>query len=251
MSKRGLKKFDYRSHYERDADRVNMLTGISPWRQYRDSRRFQVILDSFPRKANLSVLDVGCGDGAFLKLCGDRGFEVTGLEVSEKRVARAQKFLRSKSIRADVLAGDINKLPFEDRAFDVVVASEVVEHVVDPERAVSELARVTKEGGKVIITVPYKEKPTFDQCIHCGKLTPKAGHLHSFDIPKSKKLMASAGLRNIDYRLCVPQRTPFWKVGRRLPYFIWRHSDRLFTYLGDKLTLTPLMANWILVRGER
>lgn len=244
-------KFDYQAHYERDAARVYMLTGISSWRQYRDLRRFQVILDAFPRKKGLSVLDVGCGDGAFLELSASRGFNTTGLEISEERVKRAKRFLRSKGVSADVAVGDVNKTPFKGGTFDIVVASEVIEHTLNPRKAVSELVRIAKPGGTVIITVPYRESLSFEQCVHCGKLTPKAGHLYSFDIPQGKKIFKSAGLKNIKFNLLVPTMTPFWKFGRYLPYFIWRTFDKFWVYLGDKLGLTPLEANWILIQGEK
>lgn len=244
-------KFNYQSHYEHDANRVNMLTGISPWRKYRDLRRFQVIFNYFPRRDGIAVLDVGSGDGRFLEMGVTRGFKMFGLEISKKRVARAKKFLKSHGVQADVFVGDINKLPFKKGAFDVVVASEVVEHTLDPGRAVLELARVAKPGGTIIVTVPYKEQITFEQCVHCGKFTPKAGHLHSFDAPKLIKILKKVGLKNITHHVCVPRMTPFWKIGRRIPYSIWRIFDMAYTYLGDKADLTPLRANWILVRGER
>jgi ubiquinone/menaquinone biosynthesis C-methylase UbiE len=244
-------KFDYQSHYERDASRINMLTEFSPWRQYRDRRRFQVILDSLPNKNGLKLLDVGCGDGAFLELAASQGLEVSGLEISASRVSRANRFLRSKNISVEVAVGDVNKIPFANGALDAVVASEVIEHTLDPHRALKELARVTKPGGTVLITVPYRENLTFEQCVHCGKFTPKAGHLHSFDEAKSKKLFQSVGLKNVTFRLLVPRMTPFWKVGRRLPYFIWRFFDKFWVYLGNKIDLTPFKANWLLVRGEK
>lgn len=241
---KGVPSFNYKDHYERDADRVNMLTGMGHWREYRDLRRFQTILDSFPRKSGLSVLDIGCGDGAFLAFAASRGFKVAGLEISEKRVRRAKIFLSSRDISADVVVGDVNKIPFRDKTFNAVVASEVVEHLPVPLAAVSEMRRVSKPGGLVLVAVPYKEKIISDQCIHCGKLTPRNGHLHSFDISALTKLLENAGLKDVSSYRCVSLRTPFWgRVGKKLPYFIWKLFDRLFTQLGDE-------ANWIIARGR-
>ena len=236
-------RFNYKDYYERDAGRVDM-TDLEETRRYKDSRRFQTISDLFPVRLGLTVLDVGCGDGVFLVYGELRGFNMTGLEISTTRVKRAKQLLRSKGIYADVVVGDVNKIPFNDGVFDVVVASEVIEHVPDPLAAVSEMKRVVKSGGSVVAAVPYKEKIIYDQCIHCGKFTPRNGHLHSFDVPKIIELLKSVGLKDMSYYRCVSLRTPFWgRVGKKLPYFVWKILDRFFTRLGDE-------ANWVIARGK-
>lgn len=96
------------------------------------------------------VLDVGTSTGTNLRLLRDAGFtNFTGLDMSEE----ARRYCAEKGL-GEVEIGDVRDMPFPDRRFDLVLATDIVEHVDDDERALSELARVTTAGGHVLITVP-------------------------------------------------------------------------------------------------
>lgn len=80
----------------------------------------------------------------------DLGFErVTGLDISEDAIA----FCQEKGLGL-VERGDICSMPFADESFDLVLATDVIEHVEDDGRALREIARVLKPGGVVLLTVP-------------------------------------------------------------------------------------------------
>jgi len=105
-------------------------------------------------KAGLSsdqcVLDVGTGTGANLRMLRDlRVTNVTGLDSSELAI----QYCLSKGL-GDVHRGDICKMPFDDRSFDFVIATDVIEHVESDTVALGELVRVLKGGGKALIAVP-------------------------------------------------------------------------------------------------
>jgi SAM-dependent methyltransferase len=99
-----------------------------------------------------SVLEVGCGTGVLarevIKKVGSTG-SVTGLDLSESMLEVARNICPD----AHFQQGNATDLPFDDESFDVAIASFVLMFVPDPVQAVSELWRVLKPGGRMIITV--------------------------------------------------------------------------------------------------
>jgi SAM-dependent methyltransferase len=97
------------------------------------------------------VLDLGCGVGEFTAALADRRVQVVGVEVAQAAIDRA----RSKHPQLEFRLTEIDDpLPFEDGAFDVVWASEVIEHVADTGRWLSEVRRVLVPRGRLLLTTP-------------------------------------------------------------------------------------------------
>lgn len=101
-----------------------------------------------PNRAGARALDVGCGVGQVVARLTEAGFEAWGVDVSEPNIARAKKF----SQRCDMYDG--RKLPFPDKHFASVGALNVLEHVEEPEAFITELARVTEPGGRIVLSSP-------------------------------------------------------------------------------------------------
>ena len=100
-----------------------------------------------------AVLDVGTGTGSNLRMLRELGFEhVLGLDRSPEAV----RFCTEKGLGA-VGLGDVRALPLRDRQFDLVLATDIIEHVDDDLAALRELARVLKPGGRLLLTVPAFE----------------------------------------------------------------------------------------------
>ena len=116
----------------------------------------RAILESFVRgivakvgsqMSSIRILDVGCGTGANLEMLSQFG-EAEGVDVSDD----ALEFCRGKGL--NVQKGLAEKLPYEDGAFDVTTALDVVEHLDDDIAGLEEMFRVTKSGGYSLIFVP-------------------------------------------------------------------------------------------------
>lgn len=95
-------------------------------------------------------LDVGCGTGELLKLLESKRaiLELHGIDLSPEMRAKARVKL-SRSVMLSV--GDVHQLPFREGTFDYVVSTEAFHHYGDQQKALGEMMRVTRKGGKVIV----------------------------------------------------------------------------------------------------
>jgi ubiquinone/menaquinone biosynthesis C-methylase UbiE len=119
------------------------------------------ILDSYADRlgdlAGKRVLDVGCGLGGKTVAYAEAKARVTGIDLSEKNIARCAAFARERGADASFAAGDAGRLPFADGSFDAVIANDSLEHFADPEAALRELARVVGPGGSIFLFfTPWK-----------------------------------------------------------------------------------------------
>jgi SAM-dependent methyltransferase len=102
-------------------------------------------------RAGERVLDLGCGDGDFTAALAATGNDAVGADVAEAARARARaRHPELEFVRIE----PHGPFPFADGEFDVVWASEVMEHVADTERWVNEVRRVLRSGGKLLVTTP-------------------------------------------------------------------------------------------------
>jgi len=100
-------------------------------------------------RPGLWLLDVGCGPGTITVDLARRVApgHVIGIDRAPDVVAQASALAGERGIEADVCVGDAYTLPFPDAAFDVVHAHQLLQHLSDPVRALTEMRRVLKPGG--------------------------------------------------------------------------------------------------------
>lgn len=107
----------------------------------------------------LRVLDAGCGSGSHAAALVERGAILTGIDASRGLLEIAQRRLDG---RAQLLRADLNEpLPFEDGAFDVILASLVMHYLADWSPALREFNRVLCAGGRLVISThhPFMDHP--------------------------------------------------------------------------------------------
>ena len=113
-----------------------------------DARIYHVklILEHVGSLAGRRVLDVGCGKGRFLRVLRERepGAEYWGLDISDEMLRFVPEGIQTRR-------GAMTELPFEDGYFDAAYATESLEHAVEIDRAVAEICRVVKSGGRIAI----------------------------------------------------------------------------------------------------
>ena len=97
--------------------------------------------------AGLRVLDIGCGGGFLAEEFAALGCQVTGVDPSPASVGAARAHAAGRDLRIGYRVGVGEELPFPDAAFGVACCCDVLEHVSDPDRVISETARVLKPGG--------------------------------------------------------------------------------------------------------
>ena len=151
--------------------------------------RLERLHSLLPRNAT-SVLEIGARHGVMTQMLADIYAEVTALD------------LRKPSFEIEgvrTVAGDIQKLQFQDSSFDCVVCTEVLEHVPDFAAGARELVRVARKY--ILLGVPYRQDTRVGRttCAHCGKISPPFGHLNSFDEKKIARLFAGADISSLEY----------------------------------------------------
>jgi ubiquinone/menaquinone biosynthesis C-methylase UbiE len=113
-----------------------------------------IILDGLHLRQGLLVLDIGCGTGAdvveIAQRVGSSG-SVTGVDVSAAMVAEAQRRTLGSGLPVAFEVGNAMELRFEDGTFDGCRSERMLMHVPEPIRALSEIVRVTKTGGRVSV----------------------------------------------------------------------------------------------------
>lgn len=186
----------------------------------RQRRRAEAVLMLLNLKSGDTVLDVGCGDGFMTSFLAKFASFVVGIDFSRGELKIAKS--KVKSSNADFILGDITKLPFRPSSFNKAAVLEVLEHLSKPEFCVEGVDKCTTDDAVLVISVPWKEQITYIRCIHCGKLTPLWGHLHSFDLENIISIFPDY------YRLQK-------KV--HLPNIALISSSKVFSYLPTRLWL--------------
>lgn len=134
---------------EPDAARLGLPSHV--WRFGQD-RRLDLIARHAPPDVH-RVLDAGCGVGMYVRQLQQFSAQVCGVELEFDRAAEAGRDLPAIS------CASVEALPFRDGTFDLVLSHEVLEHVGDDRRAVSEALRVLRPGGRLAIFVPNRWWP--------------------------------------------------------------------------------------------
>lgn len=147
---------------------------------------------------NDSVLECACGTGAITEEIAKKCRQVLATDFAEGMLKRASKKCR-KYANASFRQEDITDIKCEDESFDKVVAGNVIHLLPEPEKALNELIRVVRPGGKVII--PTYINMTRDSSGFAVKFIEKLGaeFKRQFDIDSYKKFFEDKGLKDVEF----------------------------------------------------
>ena len=124
-----------------------------------------------PAAAGREVLDAGCGVGWGTALLAAAGpARLVGLDIDEDALAEAGE--RTRGLNVELRRGDLLRLPFGDRSFDLVTCFEAIEHVSDPDVALDELHRVLRPDGVLLISTPRRQPSLRENVHHTHEYVP-------------------------------------------------------------------------------
>jgi methionine biosynthesis protein MetW len=168
------------------------------------------------RYAGGTLLDVGCGDGTLAALVSGSFDTLHGIELVRGAAQRAA----GRGVVALVANLDRDGLPYRDRSVNLVTCLDVVEHVLNPRRLVTEIARILRPGGHCILATPNIRYWRYLRRLAVAGHFPHTsgdtegydgGHLHYFTFRDVEELLRSARLRPI------ARAATYGGRGRRLP----------------------------------
>jgi ubiquinone/menaquinone biosynthesis C-methylase UbiE len=143
------------------------------------------------------VLDLGCGTGDLAADLARAGAQVTAADVAQAALDRARRSHPELDLRLIALDGP---LPFDDGAFDAVWASEVIEHVADTARWLSEVRRVLDPKGRLLLTTPSHGRLR----LLAGGIErysePLGDHLHLYTARSLREVLGEFGFGEVEVR---------------------------------------------------
>ncbi len=184
-------------HYSRDYY-VEWVTSQANKRCHMWASRLEAIARVTPVGR---LLDVGCGDGVFLRLAQSNGWQVDGSEISAWAAEHA-----SRNLGRPVFCGEVWDAGFPAGSFDVVTLWHVLEHTPSPLRVLEEVRRVLKPAGQLVVAVPNVDDRIMQVAYrivkrrkpHLFSVADKELHLYHFSVVSLKRLLDKAGFACVE-----------------------------------------------------
>ncbi|HET6464274.1 MAG TPA: methyltransferase domain-containing protein [Nitrospiria bacterium] len=149
-----------RNYFDRVSDDYLRYKYSPKRRSYMSVRQEKMLyfIDKYLDRKKKKVLDAGCGPGLLAMKLQEKGYDVTGIDLSKEMLALASKqFSKSNSSKTiPFLAADIENIPFIDNCFDMVSTAGVIEYLAGDDVVLREFRRVLKNDGLLLISVTNK-----------------------------------------------------------------------------------------------
>jgi SAM-dependent methyltransferase len=164
------------------------------------------------------VIDVGCGAGRHSFEAYRRGADVVAFDQDATELAGVDNMFRAMAdsgelppaARAETVVGDALALPYPDRTFDCVIASEILEHVPADNKAIDELIRVLKVGGRLAVTVPRWLPERLCWLLSDDYHSNEGGHIRIYRANRLRAKIAGRGMTFTRAHHAHALHAPFW-----------------------------------------
>ena len=169
------------------------------------------------------VLDLGCGAGRHAFESTRRGCVTVASDRDPDELRTVTDMFAAMDDAGEIespadhqlghaVVADAAALPYPDASFDRIIAAEVLEHIVDDERAIAELARVLRPGGTIAVTVPARAAERVCWALSAEYHAPAVpdGHVRIYGADELRAKLAAAGLYVSDSHGAHGLHTPYW-----------------------------------------
>ena len=231
--------------------------------------------DRLGLRPGAKFLDAGAGFGRHAFEAARQGAEVYALDWAQDEVTATRNMFGAmmqmnevpSSTFGGALRGDATRLPFADGTFDVVVTSEVLEHIQDDVTAISELHRVLKPGGTLGVTVPTWWPEKINWMLSDEYHAPKSpgGHVRIYSATELKAKLRSAGLEVFASHHAHALHSPYWwlkcavgpgnndhpMVKRYREFLEWDITEQPRSMAIAERALSPLMGKSFIVYSRK
>jgi ubiquinone/menaquinone biosynthesis C-methylase UbiE len=188
------KKKEVKSYFENTATKWDEMR-----REYYDEQLREIVINRAGIKKGAVVLDIGIGTGFLTlgaaKAVGKAG-KVIGVDLSEAMLNKAKENLSKNGLidRVEFRIGDAENIPLEDDSVDIAIGNMILHHCPDPQRAIMEMARVLRPGGKLVVSDLEEH--------HEKWLKTEMSDLWlGFNLKKIHKMFTQAKLKNVKVKL--------------------------------------------------
>jgi SAM-dependent methyltransferase len=207
-----------------------------------------------PLRAGDRMLDLGCGEGRHaIDAWYNHEVHCTGIDLCERDVASAAgKAARFRGMAADgersiaFGVGDGVRLPFADHCFDVVICSEVLEHIVPYRAVLAEILRVLKPGGVLAASVPRAWPERICWWLSDAYHANEGGHVRIFSTRELERDIESLGFRRYARHGAHALHAPYWW----LQCLLWeRRAESRLVALYHRLLVWDMMKRPLFTRA--
>jgi len=126
-----------------------------------ESTPYSYALHEYPDFKGKKVLDVGSGNGYVLSKYAAEGAEVFGIDITQAGIELCRKRFEYLNLKGDFRVADAQEIPFPDNTFDCVCSMGVLHHVPDTQKALDEIYRVLRPGGRFIVMFYHRNSAKY------------------------------------------------------------------------------------------